>query len=185
MSTLPERALAAALAILEETGDEASVTMRELARRCKVSAPSLYEYFPGVEQIRIEAVRSAYADFAHAARNALANQVTPDGPLVALCDAYVAYARAHPGLYRTVIQRTNPSRIDDVGADAATIFGAFAALVAAQKGLGPDAPQARRLAVDLWLGLHGIASLIPSHPGFEWPEDADLVRTLVARLLAL
>ena len=94
----------AALELLEEEGADA-LTMRRLADRLGVKAPSLYKHLAGKDDLEaaliavgLEQVASVLGD---AARGA------PD-PLAAIAAAYRGFAHAHPHLYRLLTERPLP-----------------------------------------------------------------------------
>jgi AcrR family transcriptional regulator len=85
---LPEEIITAASQMIAETGDDTALTLRGVARRLGIAAPSIYRHFLDVDQLKMEVVQRAFADFARA-RDA----VTPAGDdpaerLLARCRAY-------------------------------------------------------------------------------------------------
>jgi AcrR family transcriptional regulator len=56
----------AAAALIEETGSEQSVTLREVARRIGIAAPSIYEHFPSREAIVYAVVDDCFSQFREA-----------------------------------------------------------------------------------------------------------------------
>ncbi|MEW2354826.1 TetR/AcrR family transcriptional regulator [Spirillospora sp. NPDC029432] len=85
----------AARALLEEEGREA-LTMRVLADRIGIRAPSLYKHFPDKEGVEVALIERGLAEMGAALRAALGG---PD-PVPALLRAYRERARASPNLYR-------------------------------------------------------------------------------------
>jgi AcrR family transcriptional regulator len=181
---LVDRALDAARQIMEETGDEAQVTMRGLARRIGVAAPSLYEYFDGIETIRLRVVRDAMATFVAATASAPEEPERGVEAVRRFAIDYVRFGRQHPQLYRLLFTRLNPSEIPDVGDSARSLFSRLLTMLANATGLPVDAPETLNLAVRMWLELHGIASLPSAHPRFPWPPDDVLIDSLVRRITA-
>jgi AcrR family transcriptional regulator len=182
--SLADRALDAARQIIEETGDEAQVTMRGLARRIGVAAPSLYEYFDGIETVRRHVVRDAMALFLEATVSAPAEPAPTVETVRRFATDYVRFAREHPQLYRLLFTRLNPSEMPDVGERARSLFLRLLAILAGATGRAADAPETRDLTVTMWLELHGIASLPSAHPRFPWPPDETLIDSLVRRITA-
>ncbi|GAA4518673.1 TetR/AcrR family transcriptional regulator [Nonomuraea ferruginea] len=82
----------AALRLVEEGGAEA-LTMRALAGRLGIRAPSLYKHFPDKSAVEAEVIAIAMQDLARALE-------ASQGGLGVLARAYRAYALAHPHLYR-------------------------------------------------------------------------------------
>lgn len=102
----PRQIVAAARALLEAEGPEA-LTMRRLADRVGVTAPSLYKHFPDkssvVEALADEMLRET-AGVLEAA------EAAAPGSFSALATAYRAYALAHPHLYLLTMGGRSPPR---------------------------------------------------------------------------
>jgi AcrR family transcriptional regulator len=184
-STLADRALDAARQIIEETGDEAQVTMRGIARRLGVSAPSLYEYFDNVAQIQAHVVEDAMRSFLSAVSHTITSPDRTAESIRLFATEYVTFAREHPQLYRLLFTRHNPSEMPAVGDAARVLFTELVVILANAAGLSGPTPQTQRAAVTMWLELHGIATLPEAHPRFAWPPDDDLISSLVDRTVRL
>lgn len=87
--------VSAARALLEEDGREA-LTMRELAARIGIRAPSLYKHFRDKEGVEAALIERGLAESGAAMRAALEDE----DPVAAVLGAYRGYARANPHLYR-------------------------------------------------------------------------------------
>ncbi|MCA9513797.1 MAG: WHG domain-containing protein [Myxococcales bacterium] len=156
-----DEAVAAALALLETEGEDA-VTMRRVAERVGVRAPSLYKHVAGrddlIAALQAEGLRAMGAAF----REALADSPPEESPLAALARGYRELARRRPALYRVTTgqrllrMRLPPGLEDEVG-------GALAA------ALGGDGDLARAA----WAFAHGMADL---ELNARFPDGADLDR---------
>lgn len=78
---------------LVERGGSQALTMRALAERLGIRAPSLYKHFPDKSAVEARLIALALTDLGTALDEA-------GDALVALGRAYRAYALAHPHLYR-------------------------------------------------------------------------------------
>ena len=136
--------VAAAMALLEEHGAEA-VTMRAVAARVGIRAPSLYKHFPDKLHLEAELIAEGFRRAAEVFADAVAG--APE-PLAALARTYRAWGNANPHLYRLMNQR--PLRRDLLPAGVED--SAAAPLVAAT---GHDADLARAA----WALAHGLTSL--------------------------
>jgi AcrR family transcriptional regulator len=150
-----EEIVRAALALLEEQGASA-LTMRRLAERLGVKAPSLYKHFDGKDDLEaaliavgLEEVSSVLSAAGHGA---------PD-PLAAIARAYRGFARARPHLYRLLTERPLPRDRLPAGLE----------LKAATPLLEAAGSQDRARAV--WAFAHGMVHLELSS---RFPPDADL-----------
>ncbi|GAB6899892.1 TetR/AcrR family transcriptional regulator [Kineosporia succinea] len=158
----------AAVELMDASGDGRGVTLRSVARRVGIAAPSIYPHFPDREAVLLAVVHRSFAQLEAdllAARG-------PSGPrhrLEAVCTAYLDFAAGHPERYRTMFGG---------GGDPAGVTGTLRRCL---EDCG--APDPAVDAVALWLGLHGLAHQRAVLPHFRWPAGitSDLVRTL-ARL---
>jgi AcrR family transcriptional regulator len=148
--------VAAARALLEEAGPD-GLTLRALAARLGIRAPSLYNHFP--DKASLETVLIASGLFELALTLEAAMREAPD-PIEAVAFAYRGYARRHPYLYRLMTDRPLPhERLPD-----GLQTRAFAPLLAVSHG---DADR----AVALRAFLHGMVHLELS--GAMGSDDAD------------
>ncbi|GAB7046766.1 TetR/AcrR family transcriptional regulator [Catenuloplanes indicus] len=188
---LRDEIVKAAVDLLDETGDERALTLRSIARRAGIAAPSIYPHFPDQPAIMLAVVRSAFAELDAALRAAAPAAGDPRGRLRAICAAYLHFARTHPQRYRTMfgglwVPALGESSVTEkdlatLGADSlALIAGALADCAAAGLSTGTD-PAADAIA--LWLGLHGLAHQRAVTAAFPWP--ADIEDRLIAALAHL
>ncbi|MFI6587274.1 TetR/AcrR family transcriptional regulator [Embleya sp. NPDC050493] len=165
----------AARDLLEVEGPEA-VSMRRIAERIGIKAPSLYKHFPdksAVENALIaqgmaelaEALEAVEAGVAPTARVApggggVADVVRGEGAIVALAGAYRAYALAHPHLYRLM----SGQPLDRAALPAGLEDRAAGPLV---RAVGGDTDAARAV----WGFAHGMVTL---ELAGRFPPEADL-----------
>lgn len=146
--------------MLEEGSPEA-LTMRSLAARIGVRAPSLYKHVRDKDDILAGLQERALVD--------LSREVTAAGPgLDALAGAYRSWAKAHPRLYEVATRRPLARDRLTPGVEAA----AAAPLLAAAGG---DEHRARCL----WGLVHGLVDLELAN---RFPPNADLDATWRAAL---
>jgi AcrR family transcriptional regulator len=88
--------VAAAREILEAEGPDA-LSMRRIAERLGIRAPSLYKHFPDKGALEAAIISAGFEEQAAAFERAVAGS---DDPLGSLATAYRRFARAHPHLYR-------------------------------------------------------------------------------------
>jgi AcrR family transcriptional regulator len=92
---------AAARAVLDEEGPEA-LTMRRVADRLGIQAPSIYKHLAGKEALEAAVISEGFAESAEAFEEAVAGSADPLGALAA---AYRAFALDRPHLYRLMTER--------------------------------------------------------------------------------
>ncbi len=177
--------LRAAMDLLRETGDEASVSLRAVADRVGVSVPSIYLHFEDKAAL-LDAVCGEVFEALHVVMRQ-ATEGAPDAfqALRRQGIAYVRFALDNPEHYRIVMMMSNAGH--DPNEEIVT--GAFTHLldsVVACKELGVFEGDPVELGLRLWAGAHGIAALLIAKPGFPWPPVGELVeRTIHAMGLGL
>jgi AcrR family transcriptional regulator len=188
---LRDEIVAAAVELLDETGDEGAVTLRSVARQVGIAAPSIYRHFPDQPAIMLAVVQNAFAELNVELRTAMDAATGPRQRLFALCDTYLEFAQAHPGRYRTMfgglwMPDLNESSLteNDLATlgDASTrmLAGALEDCVTAGCATSTDLTAD---TVALWLGLHGLAHQRAVSPAFRWPPDiAERLVTALAHL---
>lgn len=176
-----------AAAVLEETGSEDAVTLRAVARRVGIAAPSIYGHFDDRDQILLAVIADAFAELDAALVAAITDIETAD-QLTAACAAYLTFASTRPHRYRVMFARHRTGEAGNmneirpteelVGAAA---FGRLVDAVARH----PDTAGASPLepAVALWVALHGYISLRDAVPAFPWPPEQAMLDDLIARIL--
>lgn len=191
-SRLRDEIVAAAVELLDENGDESAITLRSVARRVGIAAPSIYRHFPDQPAIMLAVVQQAFAELEEqllAARDAAGDD--PRRQLFALGDAYLEFAEKHPQRYRTMfggvwIPSLGQSSVTehDLYALGQTAMQLLAEIlqgcIAAGYATSTD-PSADTIAV--WLGLHGLAHQRSVTAAFPWPPDiAERMITALAHL---
>jgi AcrR family transcriptional regulator len=153
--------LDAARAVMREQG-VAALSLREVARRVKMQAPSLYAYFPN---------KMALYDglFADGIRTFLSYRNAADyepgnfrEALRAKIEAYMQFASEHPELYQLCFERPVPGFVPSAASMEATLAGVaqfegeMADMIATGEiSPGLSARQARDLTIAM---MHGLTS---------------------------
>jgi AcrR family transcriptional regulator len=148
--------VAAARALLDEEGPEA-LTMRRLADRLGIRAPSLYKHFPGKDALEAAVISQGFAELAEVFEEAVAGARDPLGALAA---AYRGFGLGKPHLYRLMTERPLRRELLEPGAEER----AAAPLVEATGG-------DETLARAAWAFAHGMTVL---ELNGRFPPGADL-----------
>jgi AcrR family transcriptional regulator len=172
--------VAGAAEVLDETGDESSVTLRAVARRVGIAPPSIYRHFADQPSMMLAVVQRTFEELETELRGALdAEGDDPRARLFAVCTGYLAFARTHPGRYRTMfgglwmpdLEASSLTEADmhALGEPSLRLLAdalgeCVAAGIATTTDLSAD-------AVALWLGLHGLAHQQSVTVSFPWPPD--------------
>lgn len=170
-----------------------TVTTRQLARRVGLSQTGLYVYFANKEEMLVALRRSSFERL-----SARLGEVIADGPkglalLRRLLRGYLEFALENPDEYQLTYMVTHASLKGQEEKDldrpmeeqppGIQVFLAFrdevAKLIAAGVLKRAD-PMAVTQA--LWGALHGLATLLITHPTFPWADHRLLIDTLVETL---
>ena len=92
--------LAAASDLLEHEGQ--ALSMRKLAERIGIRAPSLYKHFSSKKALEAALISEGFEHQAALFEAALIDSPTP---IVAMAEAYRDFAQRHPHLYRLMYER--------------------------------------------------------------------------------
>ncbi|MCX4969001.1 TetR/AcrR family transcriptional regulator [Streptomyces sp. NBC_00654] len=152
----PRQIIAAARALLEDEGPEA-LTMRRLADRVGIKAPSLYKHFPDKSCVVTALAEEMLRESGEALE--AAERAAP-GSFPALATAYRAYALAHPHLYLLTTGRPLDRAALTPGVEAA-------AAAPILRVVGGDEHRARAA----WAFAHGMVVL---ELNGRFPPGADL-----------
>lgn len=152
-----------------ETTAIGDLSLRQLARDVGVSATAVYRHFPDKRAL-LAALADAGLDRLARAQEAAA-RAAPEEGFAATGRAYVRFALAHPALFRLIFAYARP--------EGATAFGPSAParmLQANAAALTADPAEARRLVVQAWALVHGLAMLMLDG---QLPPDEGLIDAAV------
>ena len=147
--------VAVARELLEAEGPD-GLSMRRIAERIGIRAPSIYKHLPDKQALESALVSAAFEEWAEVAEAALAQS---GDRLTAIARAYRAYAVRHPHLYRLMTERAlardrlAPGVEERAAAPIVTAVG------------DPDGARA------MWAFAHGMTIL---ELNGRFPPDADL-----------
>jgi AcrR family transcriptional regulator len=169
-------ALIAAAAELAAQGGPGSVTIRAAARLVGVTPTAAYRHFAGHEELLDAATDCALAELSSAMQKELAARPQLDDPALhalgnfaALGRGYLAFARAQPGVFRTVFSGEKPMREHD--GSRPDPFGLLLEALDELVAVGVLAVERRELAeVAAWAMVHGLAMLLDG-PLLDMPDD--------------
>jgi len=147
--------VSAARELLEQEG-AAALSMRRIADRLGIRAPSLYKHLPDKKALEAAVISEGLAEWAELAERALRDT----DPLTALGHTYRAFARNHPHLYRLMTERPLPRAQLIPGVEDRAALPVIEAA-----GGDPD------LARAVWAFTHGMVILELND---RFPADADL-----------
>lgn len=172
---LRQRILDVAAALLDAVDDASEISTREIARHVDKTVPALYQHFPDKATLLTAAALHALDAMGTEVSTLLHGEEDLDVRLRARAESYVQFAIDHGAAYRLLFMSspTTPGRPDSLAAIMSTTgFHDMAADVAAAQvaGLMTTDTNAERIALNLWTAVHGVASLVISHPALDWPD---------------
>ena len=145
-----------ALDLLEEEGPD-GLSMRRLAERVGIRAPSIYKHLPDKQALEAAIISVGFELQANAFELALEES---DDPLSALAETYRRFAKGHPHLYRLMTERELQRDLLTPGVEDRAARPLHEAV-----GRDPD------LARSAWAFAHGMTILELNR---RFPPDADL-----------
>lgn len=173
-------------ALLIQTGNADSVSIRAIADAVGVTPPSIYRHFADKDELVNAICERRFTDL-----NATFDAADAfDDPLVRLKElgrAYGRFALEHPEHYRVIMMTTSSrEKLQDESSQGQTAFGRLVAAVHACQEAGRIVSgDPSTIAVILWSGVHGLVSLLITSPGFPWPADsATLLNSVLDAQLA-
>ncbi|MFN8167694.1 MAG: TetR/AcrR family transcriptional regulator [Candidatus Nanopelagicales bacterium] len=163
--------IAAATDLLVSPQQVAAPSLRAIAREVGVSPSGVYLHFASQDELIAAVIETQYDEL----RAALLATDRPDAEpllrLTAMARTYVAWGIEHPGAYQLLFESADalPGGSPSIGTGDALMDG-VAALVKAHDGLRPA--QARKVAMRIWIALHGLVSLRIHKPHASWDTSA-------------
>jgi AcrR family transcriptional regulator len=143
------------------------VTLASLAKKLNIRPPSLYNHFDGLPDLRkklaIYGLEKLYAELSQAATG-----VSGTDAVLAISEAYVSFARKHPGIYEATLLAPNP---EDVNVQVAGVK-IVDLTVRVLKAFDLDGDDAMHAVRGLRSILHGFSAL-EQRGGFKMSLDLD------------
>ena len=189
--------LDAALEILYQDGFHA-LSMRKIAKRSKMTAANIYNYFAGKDEIYLAIQTRGFAQMVDRFRTIDTAESDPVGKVRQMIRAYIHFGTRYPDQYEIMFTRNTPKYADYVGTPmegAATVEKQTALQVAdiAKKALSAalHAKQTTALldpallTLQVWTTLHGLVSLINSRVLQEVePETGPVTDAIISDLVS-
>jgi AcrR family transcriptional regulator len=185
---LREEIITAASQVIGEAGDDSALTLRGVARRLGIAAPSIYRHFTDVDELKRAVVQRSFAEFARARDAVGGDGGDAAARLLARCRAYIGFAVANPGPYRYLFSQHAPTGDPARPLVGLPVFQALAESIrrCQQAGLARAGEDPQLLAAQVWAALHGLILLRLNAPGFPWPGPLEqMADQAVSRLIGL
>ena len=157
-----EEIIAAALDIVREGGMTA-LTARSLAARLGSSAKPVFGLFENMQEVQKEVVLAANAEYQEFLYAEMMRGIYK--PYKASGMAYIAFARKEKELFKLLFMR---DRSDEQGDTRDESVADIIALISRNTGLSEE--NARLLHLEMWMFVHGIATMIVTNY-LDWEEE--------------
>ncbi len=181
---LADEIIAAAIALVDESGDPAALTLRGIARRAAITAPAIYPHFADLAAVVAGLLATSFGELRDAVQAAAGGQDDPAAALIAAGRAYVEFGWRHPARYRLMFAAGGYA--PDAVATFALVEEAITSCVRAGASES-DNPHTDTWL--LWAALHGVATLErPARPDYLRLGPLDrpaMLETLIRRIARL
>jgi AcrR family transcriptional regulator len=180
---LKESILQAAEEVLIETGDAESVSIRAVAERVGVTPPSIYLHFTDKDELIFAVCEKHFAELHRVMTEATDGASDPLDALRRMGRAYVSFGMNNPEQYRIIFMGRTPHSVDEGHTERLLTNSGFSHLVdVVQRCLDgghfvPGNPLV--IAIDLWVTVHGVTSLLIAKPEFPWPDKHELIEHIM------
>jgi AcrR family transcriptional regulator len=184
---LRDRLLEAATALIAEVGPR-GFSLREVARRARVSEAAPYWHFDDKEALLAAVAERGFLELATSLEEAALGHDDPLGRFQARGVAYVRFALRHPSYLRVMFGAAAPSRAAHpslMEAAGKTFDMLVAAIVEAQRAHQVVAGDPEDLAIASWALTHGLAELLVDGKLRARVTSDDDVEALVRRVTGI
>lgn len=184
---LREEIITAATDLIEASGDSSQITLRAVAKKIGIAAPSIYQHFGSVEDLKLAVVERMFREFASERDREGEGIHDPSEALLSGCQTYCRFALEHPGAYRFMFSHESPAH----GRQSPTGLAAISRLTESirrcqESGQASVVADPKALAAYVWASLHGLALLHLNAPNFEWPATLEeMTAVAVSRIVGL
>ena len=155
-----EELLEAAVDLIRESGADA-LNARTLAKRAGVSTQPIFTHFAGMQDLKNACLQRAVNLYEKRIREEVA--ADPDRPFRAMGMGYIRFAREEKELFRWLF-------MGDGTKEASHLPESTEPVQALRQTLGLSEDAAERFHLEMWVVVHGIASMIVTGT-FDWNEE--------------
>lgn len=180
---LREEILEAAEELLLETGSEDEVSIRAVADRVGITAPSIYRHFDDKGTLMFEVCDRQFQRFHEYLDAKRSGHADPVEALKATGRAYIEFGLTYPEHYRIMFMGRSDLTPEQYQDHVLAEHESFMALVGSVQDCidaGRAGGDALGLATLLWTATHGVTSLLIAKPNFPWPPVDELVEQVLA-----
>lgn len=146
--------LHAAIALVDESNDPTTLTLRGIARRAGISAPSIYTHFDNLPALTEAVLQLSFRELAETVSSAMDNATGPAARLLVAGRAYVQFGWDHKARYRLMFAEAGyaENAVETFELVARSIEDCVEAGVSISRDPRTD-------TWIIWAALHGVATL--------------------------
>lgn len=171
-----EALLDAAVEIIRKDGIDA-LNMRTLAQKCNCSTQPIYLSFSGAEELKNEVVKKINCVFETFINEEIASKKYPEYKAIGM--GYVRFAKEEKELFKYLMMR-NRCKDSDWEAES---FDKPTYLIMQNYGLYKD--NAQKLHAEMWIFVHGIASMFATgYLDWNWDTVSEMITDVFNGLTA-
>jgi AcrR family transcriptional regulator len=175
---LREQIIAATERLLVKTGDEEAVSIRAVAESVGVTPPSIYLHFRDKDELIFAICERHFARLDEFIEIEGSKSDDPVESLILRGKAYVRFGIENPEPYRILFMSKGARSEENMNPEELRQSASFDHLVqAVQRCIDAGAfdGDPLLLSMGLWAAVHGITSILISHPHFPWPDQEKLI----------
>ena len=165
---------AKAIDIIRRDGYDA-LNARSLASECGTSTMPLFSYYENMDEIKRAAVQIGIEKYNQYMRDAMSTQE----PFKKVGRAYIKFAQDEPELFRMFFMTPTSeiAGLPDTDANAKPVADIASEMLNGDQGAG------ERMLMDMWIFVHGIATLsVTGKKKFSDEETGEILSSVFARL---
>jgi AcrR family transcriptional regulator len=160
-----------------------NVSMRRIAEKIEYSPTTIYHYFDDKADLLFHLCDETFAKLAETSEELLKDQSDPVKTLRQIGRAYVDFGLKHPNHYRVTFINHPTEQVEPGHFEHSTGRKAFSLL---KRAVEECVRQGKFREIDaqvasqsLWAAVHGITSLLITHPGFPWSQVEETIDLVV------
>jgi AcrR family transcriptional regulator len=165
--------------LLFETGSVDAITIRMIADRVGVTPPSIYLHFEKKAEVIYTCCETLFEQLAEFIDRAVEDVDEPSGRLAAMAKAYVRFGLQNPESYRVLFMTVPSEQPKSYDVQDMLQKSGFMELVDTVADLMASGRMPRddpfKVSLGAWAVVHGLTSLMISHPEVPWPEVDEMI----------
>lgn len=168
----------AAERLLIKTGDEEAVSIRAVADAVGVTPPSIYLHFRDKDELLFSICERHFTRLDDFIETAGARSPDPVESLILRGKAYIRFGIENPEQYRILFMSKGGRSEENMQPEDLRQSASFDHLVLAVQrciDAGAFSGDPLLISMGLWSVVHGITSILISHPHLPWPDNEKLI----------